>query len=290
MQWLLKSWWTRDIDSIVTVLSDTTESTIKLDEETLQIPNVVNTSCPNTYNYGLWCKNLYMLREWRDNPKYKHVRWFYRGMDDSWVHLENFVWLTKQFDYREPIVIGETVCKPDPYPDGGPGFIISRGVIDHPLVVESWEAALKKNGRGTIFDDVIWGMYMSINNVTLVHYNGITHGTLHRDSEVYQYILKQKNQKWPLSFRPVCYHQQGGHIEFMPEISKQLLQINYGRLSNNMYTPPDCKCHTPRHRRCWYPGSPDEMCLWSSRWLHCIGPGPWPQLDGMTYKTPQPKT
>lgn len=287
LQWLLTSWWTRDIDSIVTVLSDTTESTFKVGDVQMEIPNVVNTSCPNTYNYGLWCKNLYMLRDWRDNPKYKYVKWFYRGMDDSWLHLENLVWLTKAYDHREPLVIGEIVCNQEPYPDGGPGFLISRGLIDHPLVVESWEKALKQNGQHTIFDDVLWGIYMKINNATLVHYHGITHGTLNRNSEVYNYYLKQKDKRWPLNFRPVAYHQQGEDVKLMPDVTRELHQINYGRLSNDLYTPPDCKCHNPGHRRCWWPKSPGDMCYWSSPHLYCLGPGPWPQLDGLKIRTPR---
>lgn len=287
LQWPMKSWWTRDIDSIVTVLSDTSESTFREGEVLTEIPNVLNTSCPNTYNYGLWCKNKWMLREWRDNPKYKHVKWFYRGMDDSWLHLENVVWLMRSYDYREPLVIGEIVCNPDPYPDGGPGFFISRGLIDHPLVVESWEQALKQNGPNTIFDDVIWGIYLKINNATLVHYHGITHGTLNRNSEVYNYYIKQKDKRWPLNYRPVAYHQQQHDVEFMPEVTRQLHQINYGRLSNDLYTPPDCKCHNPAHRRCWWPESPGDMCYWSSPHLYCLGPGPWPQLDGLQMRTPR---
>lgn len=271
----MKSWWTRDIDPIVTVLSDTNEATLA---DGLVVPGLVNTGCPNTYNYGLWCKNLWMLREWRDNPKYKHVKWFYRGMDDTWLQLENLVWLTKTHDYRQPIVIGERVCEARGfYPDGGPGFLISRGVIDHPDLISGWNASLKLNGgEKEIIDDMIWGLYIKLNKLTFIHSNGISHATLSQDSEVWQYFLHQQGHPWPLHFRPVAYHQQEEHLQFMPHMTRQLSKLNYAHLSNDLYTTPDCQCRTNLHRRCSWAHSNLGPCDWWSPLLYCLGPGPWP--------------
>jgi hypothetical protein len=290
VQWALKSWWERDYDPIVEVLTDTDNPiATATDNTTFIIPNVFNTSCPNTYNYGLWCKNLWMLKRWRDDPKFKDVKWFYRGMDDSWMHMENLVWLARQYDHTKPMAIGERVCdfSNADYPDGGPGFLISRGVIDHPNYYEGWKKALELNKPHGVYDDLIWGLYMRVNNITMIHYHGISHTALYEGSQLYRYYARQKDHDWPLAFRPVAYHQSGKTLQLMPEVHKTMWSVDYGRVVTNPYVPPNCNCVKNVHRKCTWNETLNASgpCTWSSGELKCIGPGPWPNSEPPPTKT-----
>jgi hypothetical protein len=287
LQWALKSWWTGEYNAIVQVLSDSDENEIELGDEgrVLQVPNLVNTECPPTYNFGLWCKDLWMLTQWREDPRFSKVKWFYRGMDDTWLHLENLVWLSRQYDHRKAIVIGEMVCESrGTYPDGGPGFLISRGVIDHPNALHAFHEALALNDPQPVLDDVIWGLYTKLNNVTLVHNNGISHLSHFAESETYQYFLhQQKTEKgWPLNFRPIAYHQKDELLPFMPEMDRSLKAIDFNQPSRDSYSTPGCYCRDGDHRRCSWDkpmydiGEDKGGCRWASSSLFCLGPGPWP--------------
>jgi len=242
------------------------------------LPNLRNTDCENTYNTGLCCKNYWMLKHWRDDPKFKHVKWFYRAMDDSWIHMENLLWLAQQYNHSKPMVIGERVCTkvPNEYPDGGPGFLISRAVIDHPNLLESWNQAVKEN-KGEVLDDMIWGIYVKKNNISVIHAHGISHHKLDLQSDLYRYFLHQRGHPWPLSFRPVAYHQMRESLDYMPELDRRLHEIDYGLPHPDPYTPPNCLCMEPLHVRCgWKKELNRKKCARASGDMECLGPGPYP--------------
>lgn len=281
MRWQRESWWSARYDDIVDVLSDTTESNV-----TFHLPNIHNTGCDNTYYYGLWCKNYYMLKQWKEDPKFANVRWFYRGMDDSWVHLENLVWFTKQYDHTKRIILGEKVCMQTGkhYPDGGPGFLISRGVLDAldtNQLLATWNRTLEINKPAPIYDDVIWGIMIELMNATLVHTPSMSHTFMSMDSDLYKLFLYQRHRTWGLSFRPVAYHQVGKYIEEMPQIDKELHTIDYGQVDPYPHTPPDCKCQI-KHIKCAWNfelQGHKKPCNWSSPELRCLGPGPFPHWN-----------
>lgn len=218
-------------------------------------------------------------------------------MDDSWLHLENLVWMTKQYDHRQKIIIGEKQCfeTDRPYPDGGPGFAISRGVIDSLTLLDNWNKALDMNQPRKIYDDVIWGILIELERITLIHTSSIMHLHMAPDVELYQLYLMQRNRTWGLSFRPVAYHQDGPTLELMPEIDRQLKNIDYGNVSPFPYTPPHCTCPIPRiHMKCVV-GTYDQeihakghLCAFNSGPLICHGPGPFPHWNSSIYELPNP--
>jgi len=279
MQWQLKSWWKREFDPIVSVLSDSNDPWfLSNDGQNMTIPNLYNTGCDSSYFAGLCCKNHWMLKYWKEDPKFKHVRWFYRGMDDSWVHLQNLVWLAQQYNHSKPVVIGERVCTWTnlDYPDGGPGFLISRAVLEHPQYLSAWSETLKERPNSG-WDDFIWGAYVQKNNITFVHYHGFSHANIHANSSLYNYFLKQKDTPWPLSFRPVAYHQSGDSLEFMPTMDEKLHEIDYSIPHSDPYTPPNCRCLERAHKRCGYNITLSRGgCKVAQTELECLGPGPWP--------------
>lgn len=223
-----------------------------------------------------------MLQRWKTDPKFKNVKWFYRTMDDSWVHLENAVWLTRQFDHTKKIIIGERVCfwTNNPYPDGGPGFFISRGVIDSPTLLDTWNKTLELNKPHGVYDDVIWGLFAQQEGITLHHYTGISHTHMSNESALFRYYTHQKNHRWPLSWRPVAYHQEGHRNPLMPEVNRQLHEIDYGNLAENLVYPPNCLCARDKfHSKCGYDVSfqvNNHPCKWSTGNMTCIAPGPFP--------------
>lgn len=277
MQWPLKSWWKREFDPIVDVLSDTDDDVFENNEgENMTIPNLRNTGCASSYNLGLCCKNHWMMQNWKDDPKFKDTKWFYRAMDDSWVHLENLVWLAQQYDHTKPMVIGEKVCTSSQYPDGGPGFLISRAVLEHPQFLSAWNQSVSER-KGAILDDLIWGIYAKKTNISVVHYHGISHAKIHNTSGLYKYYLKQKDKPWPITFRPVAYHQIGNTIEYMPEMDERLHELDYSIPHPDPYTPPNCRCLDSGHKRCGYNVKLTRgKCFVAQTELECLGPGPWP--------------
>ena len=276
----MQSWWTREEDPLVEVLSDSNDPRFTDAEgRNVTIPNLRRTGCDSSYQRGLCCKNAWMLKHWKEDPKFKKVKWFYRGMDDSWVHLQNLVWLAQQYDHTKPMVIGEKVCTTvrTEYPDGGPGFLISRGVIDLPNLIPSWDQSVRET-VGYVLDDMVWGLYTKKNSISVVHYHGISHASLTPSSDLYNYYLYQQNHSWPISFRPVAYHQGNeAAINYMPELDRQMKALDFALPHPDPYTPPNCVCLEPVHRRCGYKKELSKgKCFSASGDLECTGPGPWP--------------
>lgn len=236
------------------------------------------TGCPTTYTLGLWCKNMMMLRAWKTDPRYKDVQWFYRSMDDTFVHLENLMWLTKQYDSNTPVVLGERVCywSGIMYPDGGPGFVVSRKFVEM-WSEETFNATLEMH-EGETIDDVMWGQLLQNMNVQLTHYSGFQHAHLTNEKKdnPYHYFMRHKQGPWPLKFRPIGIHQgvRGG-LAFLPKLTYDLHQINYDDLDPNAVDSPQCDCG-PRgeimHGRCSY--APHYPSTGNGNMLD-YGPGPW---------------
>lgn len=267
------------MDDLVDVLSDSGENWY-LDSEgrNVTIPNLHQTGCGASYQRGLCCKNAWMLKNWKENPKFKDVKWFFRGMDDSWVHLPNLVWLARQYNHTKPMVIGERVCTTvhADYPDGGPGFLISRGVIDHPDFLASWDRSVREIA-GYVLDDMVWGLYARRNGIAVVHEHGFSHASLSPKTEIYRYYLNQKDEPWPLTFRPIAYHQVNDAINHMPEMNRRMLELDFALPHPDPYTPPNCLCMGTAHRRCGYSLQlSQKQCFGATGDLVCYGPGPWP--------------
>lgn len=275
----MKSWWKRSEDVLFDVLSDSSDSSF-LDSEghNVTIPNLHSTGCDSSYQRGLCCKNAWMLKHWKEEARFKNVKWFYRGMDDSWVHLPNLVHLAAKYDHTKPMIIGERVCTTvhAEYADGGPGFLISRGVIDHPDLLSSWDRGVREI-VGYVLDDMVWGLYAKKNGISVVHEHGFSHASLSPKTEIYNYYLRQEGREWPLTFRPIAYHQGDDAIQYMPEVNKRMTEMDFGIPSKDPYTPPNCLCQETAHRRCGYsPELSKGKCFGATGELVCYGPGPWP--------------
>lgn len=280
LQWALKSWWVPEYNSIVEVFSDSTN----VSSLNFTIPNLVNTGCPPSYNFGLWCKNDFLFERWAKDPKYKNVKWFYRGMDDSGIHMENLIWLTQQYDYRKPIVIGERICLHQDYPDGGPGILMSRAFIESPTLRTSWNISLTKRGLSYILDDYLYGKLILLEKAQFYHSSGISHEPFSNNSEIYRYYLRQRGHPWPLSYRPVLYHQAKATLSLMPTVHRDLQGIDFANLeTKRLFTPPNCLCWGHIHSRCgWsleimYINKTRTACSWPNGFVHCIfGAAPVP--------------
>jgi hypothetical protein len=223
-----------------------------------------------------------MLKRWLTDPQFKDVKWFYRGMDDSWLHMENMVWFLSQYDHRKPLLFGERVCYHTnrDYPDGGPGIFMSRGFLEVAGMLDNWNKSLAINHPNTIFDDVIYGIFNKLQNSTLVHYTGISHHSLTRKSQLYNYMTKQKGGKWPVTFRPIAFHQMGKEgLEFMKTVNEELHSIDYGEVDDRPFTMPNCWCAPNIHRRCSYQQglNHNNPCDWANGHLKCLAPEPWPR-------------
>lgn len=270
---ILDSWWTKERRNISYVFSDTNN------EIEFNLPNLVNTGCDESYNYGLYCKNGAMIKYWLSEPKFSKVKWFIRGMDDAYIHLENLHYLTKQYDPSKPIIIGERYCywSGHDYPNGGPGIILSRAAIEN-FNWEMWEHSLKVQ-TGKIFDDVIWGDYIHYANITFIHHHGITQEPVEENDhqQLFNYMMDQKNKSWPLSFRPTMIHQRGS-IHLMPWLHQKLHELSYLPIHPDAYDPPLCYCPKDKnvHQKCaWNQKYAESSCHWSSQTLICLGPGPY---------------
>lgn len=285
LQYARQSWWTSDFDPIVEVFSDNTTSNVTFD-----LPNLIDTGCDTSYHMGLWCKNMAMFKRWREDPKFADVHWFWRAMDDSAAHFKNMVWLARQYDWRKPIVLGTKDCWEYDYPDGGPGFLISRGLLNSPTLLDSWNATLSTQVRGktTILDDALWGILIAREKAKFYHNNGFTHNPLNSKSELYNYYLRQRGHEWPVTWRPVAWHSPGKNLQSMPEVYKALHSIDYANLSTTAYHPPLCKCIPGRHSVCAHDTElihrhkKDGPCAWANTWLDCIGVGPFPNSVNTT--------
>lgn len=267
-------------DGVVEIYSDTTESNVAF-----SLPPLMDSRCDNSYNFGLWCKNYAMMKRWKEDPAYANVRWFFRMMDDTWLHLENLVWLTSQYDHRQPLVLGERVCAETgyDYPGGGTGFAISRGVIDTLGVLDIWNRTLEWNRPSPILDDVMWGIFIAKLPITFIHTPSM-YGTLVPSSDLFKLYLSQKNHPWALNFRPVASHQAGNtSLRLMPEIHEKLNGLDYNFVDPFPYVPPHCKCDRKVHLRCTWNSELQgrgKPCNWSAGPLVCLGPPPYPHWNG----------
>jgi len=272
---MLSTWLTEGRDTMMEAFTDTKAGAGELIRTTgLRIQY---TTCPATYTYGLWCKNMEMMRTWKTDPRYKDVKWFYRAMDDTFIHLENLLWLTKQYDYTQPIVIAEKVCywTGVEYPDGGPGFVMSRGFVDQ-WTEETFNKTFDAH-EGETIDDLMWGQVLERMNVKMIHYPGIRHAHMSDTyANLYRYIMEHQNRPWPLKFRPIAFHQGvPGGLEFLPRLVQDLHQIDYDNVHPDAQDAAPCSCGPRRevwHRRCSYAPKYPRANRGS---LHDFGPGPW---------------
>lgn len=260
---------------MVTVFSDTRKP------ESAEIPNVYDTECGNTYVEGLWCKNVAMIEYWKHNEKFKDVKWFFRVMDDTYLHLENVLDLVAQYDHRDKILLGDLHCLPDgsTYPSGGPGILFSRGLLDD-WNWNDWMKALVLIDRDKeMKDDVMWGMYLERRNISIINHFGITQSPLDAGGELTEYIMSFRNLPWALPFRPVAIHQQK-RIHRMKALHKILHSIPYNTAANDKIIQlPPCECRRDHQKCSWNHELVDlEMCRWASQSLICYGPGPWPNF------------
>jgi hypothetical protein len=271
-------------EGFVTVFSDSDDG--KLPSGAV-MPNVKTTGCETTYNYGLWCKNSYMWKYWREDAKFKDVEWFVRIMDDSYVHLENLLDLVEQHNSSKRIVLGDKHCywSNHDYPSGGPGVLFSRGVLDDFNQTE-WELPFKlAKNIGNFFDDVAWGDYLHFRGIPVTNHMGIEQAANRPHSPQWKYWLefqRGKGRKWNLPYRPVLLHQHGNPMP-MVEVHNELHKIDYSPTSETLIDIPACHCPPNRHQKCvWNQDLTNNgLCHWGFDRLTCIAPGPWdlPQVN-----------
>lgn len=273
----MASWWTEERRSLVHVFSDS------IKPESASIPNTIDTGCNNTYYFGIWCKNSAMIQYWKTEEKFKDVQWFVRVMDDTYLHLENLHHLVNQYNPKDKILLGDMYCVEEnyTYPSGGPGFIISRGLLDD-WNWDDWMApliALDHDGD-KFADDVLWGEYLVRRNISITNHMGITQSPYDYGSQLMQYMLTfSAETPWALPFRPVAIHQQK-RVDKMVELDRILHFIPYHIEASPLMVLPECTCRPLSHQKCsWNHALVDaEVCRWASQSLLCFGPGPWPNL------------
>lgn len=266
----LSSWW--DVEkypSLVTIWTDSLQQPAEV-----HVPGLYNTECEDSYHYGLWCKNGVMLKQWMTDPKYAKVKWFLRIMDDTYLHLENLMHLLDQYDHREPIVLADKFCSElgYQYPSGGPGIIISRGLLEK----WDWNAwnrpETEHKDKNSYYDDVLWGQYLHLVNVPITHHHGLTQHSFGSQSTLflfYETFFRGTDRKWPLPFRPVGLHQHRTDIP-MATIHKRLHAISYEPVDENLIPVPDCECQND-HRHCfWDKHLSDSSCKYESDQLKCF--------------------
>jgi len=268
---LLDSWISGGREAMVEVFSDTNDGSFLMRPDL----KMRDCGCPASYTTGLWCKNLVMMRAWKTEARYKDVKWFYRAIDDTFIHLENLMWLTKQYDHNQSILIGEKVCywTGVEYPDGGPGFVMSRKFVDM-WSEELWNMTLATH-EGETIDDLMWGQLLDRMRMPMTHYPGIRHSELLDTSGIYQYFMKHANGPWPLKFRPVAYHQGiAGGMEFLPQLTYDLHQIAYDNVHPGAVDAAPCGCgrRKIKHGRCSY--EPNYLRSDYGE-MTDLGPGPW---------------
>lgn len=202
----------------------------------------INTGCSDTYQEGLLCKNRQMILTFRQEP-FKHYKWVMRLMDDTWIHMENLWHLTKQYNSSEAIVIGEKYCHPKfEYPTGGPGFLLSRGIIDS-FDMENWRRLSETHTADTVFDDLAWGHQIQDMGAKLIHNNGFSQFPASIGNPIFNYM--KHRHTWDLPFRPVAYHQGPNRFDLMAELEDVLHKLPYDILETKLPLPnPECKCYT----------------------------------------------
>lgn len=271
----METWWTEERRKMVTIFSDAKKP------ESASVPNVWDTHCGNTYVEGLWCKNAAMIEFWKTSQAHKDVKWFFRIMDDSYLHLENLLDLVEQYDPTQKIVLGDVHCVEEnyTYPSGGPGILFSRAVLDD-WNWEDWMAPLVLHDRSTFLkDDVMWGEYLMKRGIPIINHPGISQAPLDPGGELLDFMLLSRHTPWALPFRPVAIHQQK-RIGRMKWLHQLLHSIPYHQTADKMIYLPACTCRNNSHQKCaWDHALVDrEICRWASQSLICLGPGPWPNL------------
>lgn len=261
---------------MVTVFSDSKRPA------SANIPNVWDTNCLNTYVEGLWCKNAAMIEYWKKSEAHKDVKWFFRIMDDSYLHLENLLDLVEQYDPTEKIVLGDLYCMREnyTYPSGGPGILFSRAVLDD-WNWDDWMAPLVIHDRNRkLMDDVMWGEYLNRRKIPIINHPGISQSPLDPGGELLDFMLQFRYIPWALPFRPVAIHQQK-RVDRMPMLHQLLHSIPYTPTATQMIELPPCTCRNGSHQKCtWNHDLVDRgVCRWASQSLICLGPGPWPNLQ-----------
>ena len=218
-----------------------------------------------------------MFRTWKFDPHFKNTKWFFRAMDDTWVHLENLHHLVSQYDHTMPLLIGEKVCywTGDQYPDGGPGFVMSKGFIDS-WTEEIFNYTLETH-EGETLDDIMFGQLLTNMKVKVIHHPGFTHAALEpRKDSTHNYYASKVGKPWPLAHRPVAAHQGvGDALPYMPKLHNLMHQIQFNITADVLYSTPVCDCGRGRvaHGRCSYGPKYKET---GSGKLTDHGPGPWP--------------
>jgi hypothetical protein len=284
----MNSWWDyKRFKDVVSVFSDTTNT--QSSEVGRPIANVIDTGCESSYNYGIWCKNAYMMEYWQTSEKFKNVKWFVRVMDDTYVHLENILQLVSQYDYREKMVIGEKWCKNGEFefPIGGSGFIISRAVVED-FDWPSWAHAIKRvNKMSDFVDDMAWGNYLKLRKIPIVHHGGIRQFPQHPTIPIYRYWMQfhpsnfHNNRyvsHWNMDFRPLLLHQQNAPIP-MKVLHQNLHELRYTPVATkNLIEIPYCFCNSDRViRKCFIDQAMLDQgaCFRPEENLFCTAPGPW---------------
>lgn len=273
----MNSWWNlSEFQNVVSIFSD--RGTSQLSDGRI-IPNVIDTKCDSTYNVGLWCKNTFMFNYWR-TKQFSHIKWFVRLMDDSYVHMENLLELLLHYDPKEKIVLGDRFCYwGHDYPSGGPGIVFSRAVLED-WNLKDWEKPFhSKSSPNNFFDDVAWGSYLKLRNITVINHMGIEQQPNQHDSPQWKYWMRFENGSgnlWNLPYRPVLLHQHNTRMD-MKTVHEKLHNLAYLPLADKLMEVPPCLCPPQAHQKCIWDQSlvSKGRCQWGFDRLECIGPGPW---------------
>ena len=201
--------------------------------------NYIDTGCDEHYTTGLLCKNVRMMVTFQQ-PEFMHYKWVLRVMDDTWVHMENLWDMLSTLDSSKPMVIGEQYCHPNfMYPTGGPGFVISRALINS-FDFGRWHQITRRRSAQSVFDDLVWGQYLQVTNTPLIHHHGFSQLSASLDNSMFNYIISRT--KWSLPFRPIAYHQGPHKFHVMPHLEDALHRLPYEDLDKKMMKAPECRC------------------------------------------------
>jgi len=303
----MNSWWNyEEFKDVVTVFSDTANN--QSVEVGRPIANVIDTGCESTYNYGIWCKNTYMLEYWRNDPKFLNVKWFVRAMDDTYLHLENILNEVSKHDHREKVVIGEKWCKQGrhEFPVGGSGFIFSRAVL-YDYDWSSWSLSIKNvKSMNEFIDDMVWGEYLQRRGIEITHHGGVHQFPMYPGMPLYRYWMQfhsstniAKLHPWNMDFRPLLLHHQGLPIP-MQLLHQNLHELQYTPVLDSTHkdfiTIPKCVCNSDRViRKCYHSKRLLESgsCHRPDENMQCIAPATWKwyvtEYEFNPYALPQPQ-
>jgi hypothetical protein len=202
--------------------------------------NWVFTGCDKQYTSGLLCKNKKMISFFQQ-PENRHYKWVMRLMDDTYLHIENLAELVGRYNESLPIVIGEKYCHPSfSYPTGGPGFVISRGLIDS-FDFQNWQTLTSRhNIKESLYDDLVWGQQLIHMKALLMHHHGFSQLSASKANPMFNYLISRET--WNLPFRPIAYHQGPNKFDIMPHLEDILHRLPYDNLDSRMIGAPDCQC------------------------------------------------